>query len=240
MNESHISLRDDYEVTGKELDTLVNLACNQEGVIGSRMTGAGFGGCTVSIVKEENIEEFTKNIAIACFLGSKNYNFGETLQSQVGIYMKEKFTSLYQFFSTFENGDVKLFKQILNKVEEEYPILKQNQTILYEKIRVMALLELAFHTDASNRTLSFEAIAKAADMDLNEVELLIMRVLSLGLIKGKINQINQTVTITWIIPRILNKEQIGTLAKQFEHWDHIISKALDDINKGELEEACNE
>ena len=62
MNESHISLRDDYEVTGKELDTLVSLAWQQEGVIGSRMTGAGFGGCTVSIVKEENIEAFTKNI----------------------------------------------------------------------------------------------------------------------------------------------------------------------------------
>ncbi|MDY4078963.1 MAG: galactokinase [Clostridium sp.] len=62
MNESHISLRDDYEVTGKELDTLVSLAWQQEGVIGSRMTGAGFGGCTVSIVKEENIEVFTKNI----------------------------------------------------------------------------------------------------------------------------------------------------------------------------------
>ena len=62
MNESHISLRDDYEVTGKELDTLVSLAWKEEGVIGSRMTGAGFGGCTVSIVKEENIENFTENI----------------------------------------------------------------------------------------------------------------------------------------------------------------------------------
>lgn len=62
MNESHISLRDDYEVTGKELDTLVSLAWQQEGVIGSRMTGAGFGGCTVSIVKEENIDVFTRNI----------------------------------------------------------------------------------------------------------------------------------------------------------------------------------
>ncbi len=62
MNESHISLRDDYEVTGKELDTLVETAWKQKGVIGSRMTGAGFGGCTVSIVKNENVEEFIKNV----------------------------------------------------------------------------------------------------------------------------------------------------------------------------------
>jgi pyruvate carboxylase len=62
MNESHVSLRDDYEVTGIELDTLAEAAWAQEGVIGSRMTGAGFGGCTVSIVKNECIDNFIKNV----------------------------------------------------------------------------------------------------------------------------------------------------------------------------------
>lgn len=62
MNQSHESLRDDYEVTGKELDTLVELAWKQNGVIGSRMTGAGFGGCTVSIVKKDKVDEFIKNV----------------------------------------------------------------------------------------------------------------------------------------------------------------------------------
>jgi galactokinase len=60
MNASHVSLRDDYEVTGIELDTLVEAAWEIDGVIGSRMTGAGFGGCTVSIVKDEAIESFQK------------------------------------------------------------------------------------------------------------------------------------------------------------------------------------
>lgn len=62
MNDSHISLRDDYEVTGIELDSLVEAAWNEEGTIGSRMTGAGFGGCTVSIVKNENIKSFIENV----------------------------------------------------------------------------------------------------------------------------------------------------------------------------------
>ena len=62
MNESHISLRDDYEVTGIELDTLVELAWKHEGVLGSRMTGAGFGGCTVSLVKKGNVDDFIKNV----------------------------------------------------------------------------------------------------------------------------------------------------------------------------------
>ena len=62
MNESHDSLRDDYEVTGKELDTLVDEARKISGTVGSRMTGAGFGGCTVSIVKEEAVETFIRDV----------------------------------------------------------------------------------------------------------------------------------------------------------------------------------
>lgn len=58
MNASHRSLRDDYEVTGKELDALVEAAWSVKGCIGSRMTGAGFGGCTVSLVETDAIEEF--------------------------------------------------------------------------------------------------------------------------------------------------------------------------------------
>lgn len=65
MNASHVSLRDDYEVTGIELDTLVEEAWKVEGVIGSRMTGAGFGGCTVSIVKDEFIDDFKKQVGEA-------------------------------------------------------------------------------------------------------------------------------------------------------------------------------
>lgn len=58
LKESHASLRDLYEVTGKELDTLVDAAQKAKGCIGSRMTGAGFGGCSISIVKEEQVEDF--------------------------------------------------------------------------------------------------------------------------------------------------------------------------------------
>lgn len=65
MNESHVSLRDDYEVTGIELDTLVEEAWKIDGVIGSRMTGAGFGGCTVSIVREDAIDTFIAQVGKA-------------------------------------------------------------------------------------------------------------------------------------------------------------------------------
>lgn len=60
LNASHKSLKEDYEVTGIELDTLAEIAQNLDFVLGSRMTGAGFGGCTISLVKKDYVEEFKK------------------------------------------------------------------------------------------------------------------------------------------------------------------------------------
>ena len=71
MNQSHVSLRDDYEVSCKEIDILTELAWKTPGVIGSRITGGGFGGCTVSIVKNEAVESFIETI-------------GEAYKKQVG------------------------------------------------------------------------------------------------------------------------------------------------------------
>lgn len=65
MNESHISLRDDYEVSCEEIDVLVEEAWKVEGVIGSRITGGGFGGCTVSLVKDEAVAEFQEKVGAA-------------------------------------------------------------------------------------------------------------------------------------------------------------------------------
>ena len=71
MNASHISLEYDYEVTGKELDTLVHTAWKQSGVLGARMTGAGFGGCALALVAKNEVAAFKKNVA-------------DTYQEQIG------------------------------------------------------------------------------------------------------------------------------------------------------------
>ena len=78
MNASHDSLRDDYEVTGFELDTMVEEARKIEGVIGSRMTGGGFGGCTVSVVKDEAIDTFKEQV-------SKNYHQKTGLKPEIYV-----------------------------------------------------------------------------------------------------------------------------------------------------------
>lgn len=63
LNDSHDSLRDDYQVSCNELDIMVEIARQQPGVFGSRMTGAGFGGCTVSLVAEQNADDFVATVA---------------------------------------------------------------------------------------------------------------------------------------------------------------------------------
>lgn len=62
LNESHFSLKDNYEVTGEHLDTITKLAREHKGCLGARMTGAGFGGCAIAIVKKDSIEEFKKSV----------------------------------------------------------------------------------------------------------------------------------------------------------------------------------
>lgn len=63
MGESHASLRDDYEVSSRELDLMVELAGHVEGVYGARMTGGGFGGCTINLVNAEHVDRFTRTVA---------------------------------------------------------------------------------------------------------------------------------------------------------------------------------
>ncbi len=62
MNASHVSLEHDYEVTGLELDTLVHTAWAQEGVLGARMTGAGFGGCAIALVQKDTVDAFKEAV----------------------------------------------------------------------------------------------------------------------------------------------------------------------------------
>ncbi|MER3487199.1 MAG: galactokinase, partial [Chloroflexota bacterium] len=63
--QSHMSLRDDYEVSCRELDFMVDLALQQRGVLGARMTGAGFGGCTINLIEKNDVERFVEHVVVA-------------------------------------------------------------------------------------------------------------------------------------------------------------------------------
>lgn len=80
--------------------------------------------------------------------------------------------------------------------------------MLDEKIKIMSLLDLIFKLPKNNRSVTFDAIAHRCKLSFNDVEILIMRCMSLELIRGYIDQINSTVNVTWIIPRVLDNQRI--------------------------------
>jgi 26S proteasome regulatory subunit N9 len=86
----------------------------------------------------------------------------------------------------------------------------------------MTLVELVF--SQTIRIISFEDVAKATLLNTDEVEHLVMRALSLGLLKGSIDQINQLITINWVQPRIINQKQIEQMKTKLIQWDSNVSK----------------
>mmetsp|Transcript_31854 Transcript_31854/g.50841 ORF Transcript_31854/g.50841 Transcript_31854/m.50841 type:complete len:110 (-) Transcript_31854:46-375(-) len=87
-----------------------------------------------------------------------------------------------------------------------------------QKISLLCLMEMTFQRPATNRQLTFHEIADQTRLPNNEVEMLVMKALSLGLVKGSIDEIDQKVHMTWVQPRVLDLQQIATMQKRLEQW----------------------
>jgi 26S proteasome regulatory subunit N9 len=89
---------------------------------------------------------------------------------------------------------------------------------LRQKICLMALIDFVFKRSAKERTIKFTAIAQHTRLPVDEVEHLLMKALSLKLVRGGIDQVDGTVTITWVTPRVLNREQINEMVTMLDDW----------------------
>lgn len=87
----------------------------------------------------------------------------------------------------------------------------------------MALIESVFKRGAYDRTMSFQTIAEETRLPLEEVEHLLMKALSLKLIRGSLDQVDQKAQITWVQPRVLSREQIGGLTQRLTTWTENLS-----------------
>ena len=94
-------------------------------------------------------------------------------------------------------------------------------------VTLLALVNMVFERPSLERTLSFEDIAERIAVPLEQVEWVIMRALSLGLIKGTMDQVEQTVDVTWVMPRNLDEKQMSELATRFGEWAVKVSKTQD-------------
>ncbi|XP_033629621.1 26S proteasome non-ATPase regulatory subunit 13-like isoform X2 [Asterias rubens] len=177
----------------------------------------------LGVTKLEELGEGEKkerafNLSLAALLGEGIYNFGELLAHPILEYLKTSEKKwLVDLLYAFNSGNLDQFEST-SAVWKQQPDLAVSELPLRQKISLLCLMEMTFKRPADNRSISFEEIAREAKLPLNEVEILVMKALSLGLVKGSIDQVEQKVHMTWVQPRVLDLQQISTMQGKLQHW----------------------
>ncbi|KAF9974864.1 26S proteasome regulatory subunit [Actinomortierella ambigua] len=167
------------------------------------------------------------DLALSALLGDTIYNFGELLMHPI----LESLTGterewLKNLLFAFNSGDIGKFEALAPNFSQE-AILQNNMTALRQKICLMSLTETVFKRNADNRNLPFMTIATETKLPIEEVEILVMKALSLGLIKGTIDQVDEVVRVTWVQPRVLDRQQIKGMQDRLRAWtDNVRKTAL--------------
>ncbi|AMD21651.1 HFL205Cp [Eremothecium sinecaudum] len=169
-------------------------------------------------------QQLAYKLCIAALLGDKIYNFGELLQHPImsSIAGDPQYQWLFQFLHALSVGDFDQFSKLSQERIPQVPILAKNESFLRQKICLITLVESVFAK--SIRTLSFDDIAKATHLHKDNVEHLVMKSISLGLLKGSIDQVEELVTITWVQPRIINEEQITKMRVRLMDWSEQVTQ----------------
>eukprot|EP00027_Filamoeba_sp_ATCC50430_P007020 CAMPEP_0168558914 /NCGR_PEP_ID=MMETSP0413-20121227/10234_1 /TAXON_ID=136452 /ORGANISM="Filamoeba nolandi, Strain NC-AS-23-1" /LENGTH=387 /DNA_ID=CAMNT_0008590087 /DNA_START=79 /DNA_END=1239 /DNA_ORIENTATION=+ len=182
---------------------------------------------TISLADQQSI---AFDMGIAALVSTDIYNFGELLAHPVlQSLQKTPHDWLFHFLFAFNAGDIDKYESLLTKYKADFeaqPALKNNYALLREKISILALMELVFNKTADQRTIAFQELARTTKVPENEVELVVMRALSLKLIKGTIDGVNQTVTITWVQPRVLDMNQIKKMRDRVGEWKQKTQQVL--------------
>lgn len=165
---------------------------------------------------------FGSDICLAALLSNKCYNFSILLEHElIKILDKTQYDWLYQIINIFNTGDLIKWKKYCIKHEnllKKHETISNNLSFLEQKIRLMALIELVFQTPAHDRLITFDTISRQCQLEMDEVELVLIRAFSLKLIKGIIDEIDKTVLITYVVPRSLNLSQINDMKLKINQW----------------------
>lgn len=127
------------------------------------------------------------------------------------------------------SGNITSFNNIKEKYKtkiENTHALKNTMPHIKEKIAIMALVELIFSKPSDERVIPFSDLASGTQLPTDQVELLVMKALSLGLIKGSIDEVDQAITIKWVQPRVLDMSQISKMDERLQKWTGNVSQLL--------------
>ncbi|KAI4898521.1 hypothetical protein NFI96_013745 [Prochilodus magdalenae] len=189
-------------------------------------------GCVdVKDLSETEKQERAFTLGLAGLLGEGVYNFGELLMHPVLESLRNTDKQwLIDTLYAFNSGNVVKF-QALKSAWGQQPDLSTHEPKLMQKIQLLCVMEMTFTRPTNNRQLTFLEIAQSAQVPVNEVELLVMKALSVGLIKGSIDEVDQTVQMTWVQPRVLDLHQIKGMNERLELWCEDVKKMAVSVEK---------
>jgi 26S proteasome regulatory subunit N9 len=183
------------------------------------------------MTEQEKIR-WSYDMGIAVLLGPTIYNISELLDKEV---LKALGHTEHKWLSdllyTLNGGNINEFNSVLAKYKEVISNQEQilsNLPTLNVKVRVLQLIELIFLREKGNRNLTFASIAESCQITIKEVEWLVMKAMSLKLIKGEVDEIEGLVRISWVIPRYLDKQRILVMQSKFHEWKEKTNKVLKD------------
>lgn len=157
-------------------------------------------------------------LGLAALLGEGVYNFGELLAHPILESLKNTSNNwLVDLLYTFNSGNLPEYERLRPHWSSQVD-LAANELHLRQKISLLCLMEMTFKRPANSRQLTFDEISKEARLPKNEVELLVMKALSLGLVRGSIDQVDENVHMSWVQPRVLDRNQIATMQNRLLQW----------------------
>ena len=172
----------------------------------------------------------------AILLGKDIYNIAELLEKDIlKSLINTDFQWLYDILETLNTSNIDEFENCLVKYHAQIPLLEElikNENQLHQKIKILAFLDLIFHREKGDRNLDFKLIAETTKLRIEDVELLVMKPMSLGLVQRIIDQIDQIVRVSWVKPRMLPKDKIRIMSEKLAKWDFQIKETLHLLTQG--------
>ncbi|CAF0892532.1 unnamed protein product [Brachionus calyciflorus] len=189
-----------------------------------------FLGC----VKYENIPVSERHerafyLSLAAVLADGIYNFGELLMHPILTALNGTQDQwLVDLLYAFNRGDLEKFEALKSNWSTQAD-LKAAEVKMRQKICLLCLMEMAFQRPANNKQLSFSQVSEKTKLPEDEIELLVMRALSLGLVKGSIDQIDKKIFIGWVQPRVLDLNQIKMMRQRLDCWSLEVNKMIGQV-----------
>ena len=165
------------------------------------------------------------DLSIAALVSTSIYNFGELLLHPIldALSEREDDKWLRELLFAFNRGDLTAYDVLADKISSN-ALLAQHSRQLREKIYLAALTEAVFRRPPHDRAMTFATIAAETKVRPDEIEHLIMKALSLGLLRGTIDQVDEVAHINWVQPKVLDMKQIENMRQRLKDWDSSVNQ----------------